>query len=96
MTRTAACLPTTAPAVPAMAADPADVVATHADNLATAHTLQAAVVALVAAPSAGTLAAPRAAWIADVSYERAVAARGLNRIAFEGSDSRANPTAVFR
>ena len=72
MTRTAALLLTTAFAMPALAADPAAVVTTYADiaaagyadSLATARTLQSAVAALVAAPSAETLAAARAAWIA--------------------------------
>ena len=79
MTRTAAFLLTTALAAPAMATEPADVVATYADiaaagyadSLATAQTLQAAVAALVAAPSADTLAAARTAWIAArVPYQQ--------------------------
>jgi putative iron-regulated protein len=60
-------------AAPAMAADPAGVVATYADiaaatyddSLTTARALKDAVEALIDAPSEVTLAAARAAWIAS-------------------------------
>ncbi|MGQ0566431.1 MAG: imelysin family protein [Gemmobacter sp.] len=66
-------------AAPALAADPAAVVdtyadiaeATYGDSLTTAKALQAAVSALVAAPSPETLAAARTAWLASrVPYQQ--------------------------
>jgi putative iron-regulated protein len=66
-------------AAPAMAASPAEVVdhyadlaaAKYADSLATAQALQAAVDALIAAPSESTLSAARTAWIAArVPYQQ--------------------------
>lgn len=72
MSRIAAVLLCTALSTPALAADPAAVVATYADiaaaaygdSLTTAQALQTAVAALIAAPSDATLTAARSAWIA--------------------------------
>ena len=74
---------------PALAADPAAVAdtyadiaeATYGDSLTTARTLQTAVNALVAIPSADTLAAARTAWIAArVPYQQSEVFRFGNPI----------------
>ena len=79
MTRAAALLLCTALATPALAADPAAVVATYADiaaagygdSLTTAQALQSAVEALIATPSESTLTAARAAWLASrIPYQQ--------------------------
>ena len=76
-------------ALPALAADPAEVVTTYADiaaatygdSLTTARALQAAVEALVAAPSEETLAAARRAWLAArVPYQQSEVFRFGNPI----------------
>ena len=76
-------------AAPALAADPAAVAdtyadiaeATYGDSLTTAQTLQVAVNALVAAPSADTLAAARSAWLAArVPYQQSEAFRFGNPV----------------
>jgi putative iron-regulated protein len=76
-------------ALPALAADPAEVVTTYADiaaatygdSLTTARALQAAVEALVAAPSEETLAAARTAWLAArVPYQQSEVFRFGNPI----------------
>ncbi len=75
----AALLTTALTATPLLAADPAAVVSTYADiaaaaygdSLTTAQALQAAVDALIAAPSDATLAAAKAAWLAArVPYQQ--------------------------
>jgi putative iron-regulated protein len=80
---------TTALAAPALAADPATVVETYADiaeakygdSLIAARDLQVAVGALVASPSAETLAAARGAWLAArVPYQQTEAYRFGNAI----------------
>jgi len=86
----AAVLATTAlTATPLRAADPAAVVTTYADiaaaaygdSLTTAQALQAAVAALIAAPSESTLAAARTAWIAArVPYQQTEVFRFGNAI----------------
>jgi putative iron-regulated protein len=72
-------LPAMALAVPALAAEPAEVVGTYADiaeaayadSLSTASQLQSAVEAFLAAPSAESLEAARTAWIAArVPYQQ--------------------------
>ncbi|MCB6176747.1 peptidase [Rhodobacter sp. Har01] len=77
--RLTALLLSSALASPALAADPAAVLDTYADiaeaaygdSLTTAQALQAAVAALVAAPSDATLQAARAAWVAArVPYQQ--------------------------
>ena len=74
---------------PALAADPAAVVATYADigaavygdSLTTAEALQAAVEAFLAAPSEETLAAAKTAWLAArVPYQQSEAFRFGNPI----------------
>ncbi len=76
-------------ALPGFAATPAEVVktyadiaeATYGDSLTTAQTLQAAVDALIAAPSDDTLKAARAVWIlARVQYQQSEAYRFGNAI----------------
>ncbi len=86
----AACLMTTAlSALPLAAATPDEVVATYADiaqakyedSLATAQTLQSAVDALIAAPSAEALDGARKAWLAArVPYQQTEAYRFGNAI----------------
>jgi putative iron-regulated protein len=75
----AAALLSTLACSPAMATDPAEVVAhyadiaaaTYTDSLTTAESLQDAVAALIAAPSDATLQAARAAWLAArVPYQQ--------------------------
>jgi putative iron-regulated protein len=76
-------------AMPAAAQEAADVLATYADiaaagyedSVITAHALDAAVAALVEAPSAATLAAARAAWLeARVPYQQTEVFRFGNAI----------------
>ena len=76
-------------ALPGLAAEPAEVVktyadiaeATYGDSLTTAKTLQAAVDALIAAPSEDTLKAARVAWIAArVPYQQSEAYRFGNAV----------------
>ncbi|MDT8853574.1 imelysin family protein [Paracoccaceae bacterium Fryx2] len=85
----AALLSTALTATPLMAADPAAVVTTYADiaaagygdSLASARALQSAVAALIATPSAETLAAAKAAWLAArVPYQQTEAFRFGNPI----------------
>ena len=87
-------------ASPALAVDKAEVVKTYADiaeagysdSLATAKALQAAVDALITTPSAETLEAAKAAWLAArVPYQQTEVFRFGNAIVddWEGFSSRA-------